>query len=60
MMSRTQAAYVTLFSFIKQLAPNLEPERIHSDFERAQINAWRQTFPLSVIVGCLWHYAVVS
>lgn len=59
-MSRTQDAYVTLFSYIKQLAPNLEPQRIHCDFERAQMNAWRISFARSDIVGCLWHYGVVS
>ncbi|KAE8738442.1 hypothetical protein FOCC_FOCC016078 [Frankliniella occidentalis] len=58
MMSRCEAAYVTLFSYLKQLAPGLQPHRIHCDFERATINALRITFPLSDIVGCLWHFGV--
>lgn len=60
MMSRTQAAYSALFSYIADAAPRLNPERIHCDFERAQMNALRITFPDSDIVGCLWHYGVVS
>lgn len=60
MMSRTQAAYCTLFNHVKQLAPRLDPDRIHCDFERGQVNAWRISFPRSDIVGCLWHYGVVS
>ncbi|XP_052127780.1 uncharacterized protein LOC127750346 [Frankliniella occidentalis] len=58
MRSRSEQAYLELFSFIKQLAPNLQPVRIHCDFERATINALRRTFPSSDIVGCLWHFGV--
>ncbi|KAK3924637.1 (2R)-sulfolactate sulfo-lyase subunit beta [Frankliniella fusca] len=58
MRSRSENAYLELFGFIKQLAPNLQPTRIHCDFERATINALRKTFPLSDIVGCLWHFGV--
>ncbi|KAK3909846.1 Endonuclease MutS2 [Frankliniella fusca] len=58
MMSRSEQAYVTLFSFIKQLVPDLNPERIHWDFERATINALRFVFPNTDIVGCLWHFGV--
>lgn len=60
MMSRSEEAYITLFSYIKQLAPGLDPQRIHCDFERATINALRRAFPRSDIVGCLWHFGVVS
>lgn len=60
MMRRTQASYLALFNYIKSLVPNLNPRRVHCDFERAQMNAVRIVFPFPcVIVGCLWHYAVV-
>ncbi|KAE8739588.1 hypothetical protein FOCC_FOCC014918, partial [Frankliniella occidentalis] len=58
MMSRSQQAYTTLFDFIKELAPNLQPARIHCDFERATINSLRLAFPMSIIAGCLWHFGV--
>ncbi|KAE8741560.1 hypothetical protein FOCC_FOCC012897 [Frankliniella occidentalis] len=58
MRSRSQEAYLTLFRFIKELAPNLQPRRIHCDFERATINALRVVFPGTSIVGCLWHFGV--
>ena len=60
MQSRSEAAYVTLFEFLKSLAPTMRPARIHCDFERAVINALRRVFPGSTIVGCLWHFGVVS
>lgn len=60
MMSRTEEAYNVLLSYLKNLAPNLQPTRIHCDFEKAQMNAWRSAFPPPcAVVGCLWHYAVV-
>ncbi|XP_052128117.1 uncharacterized protein LOC127750458 [Frankliniella occidentalis] len=58
MMSRSEEAYVELFSYLRVLAPNLRPERIHCDFERATINALRRVFPMADIVGCLWHFGV--
>lgn len=41
MMTRTEAAYLELFRFIMSLVPNLNPSRIHCDFEKAQMNAAR-------------------
>ncbi|KAE8740520.1 hypothetical protein FOCC_FOCC013965 [Frankliniella occidentalis] len=58
MQSKREVAYVTLFSYLKALCPNLNPERIHCDFERGMINALSRVFPQSLIVGCLWHYGV--
>ncbi|KAK3932363.1 Threonine synthase-like 2 [Frankliniella fusca] len=58
MQSRSENAYFTLFEFLKRLAPGLNPERIHCDFERATINALRRVFPDADIVACLWHFGV--
>jgi len=60
MMSRTEEAYLEVLHYLKTLAPAWEPVRIHCDFERGMMNAFRTIFPQSRIVGCLWHFAVVS
>ncbi|XP_052130715.1 uncharacterized protein LOC127751337 isoform X2 [Frankliniella occidentalis] len=58
MQSKREAAYQTLFSYLKTLCPRLNPDRIHCDFERGMMNALAMVFPHSLIVGCLWHYSV--
>lgn len=60
MTRRTEVAYDALFERVKDLAPGLNPTRLHSDFEPALINSLRRAFPNSDIAGCLWHHAVVS
>ncbi|XP_034231381.1 uncharacterized protein LOC117639635 [Thrips palmi] len=58
MLSRTTEAYLEVLEHLKTLAPNMDPDRIHSDFERAEMNAWKRAFPRARVVGCIWHYAV--
>lgn len=58
MLSRSQAAYVTLFSFLKNLMPNFKPKSVKCDFEDAQCNAWEIVFSPLTIEGCLWHFDV--
>jgi len=60
MLTRTTEAYLTVLGYLKSLAPNMDPDTIHSDFERGQMNAWKAAFPRARMVGCIWHYAVVS
>ena len=60
MMRRTTESYVEVFRYVKTLAPNWDPRRVHCDFERAEMNAFIQVFPLCRVVGCLWHFGVVS
>ncbi|KAK3911587.1 Pentatricopeptide repeat-containing protein [Frankliniella fusca] len=60
MMGRTEEAYLEVLEYLKTLVPNFAPDRIHCDFERAQMNAFRTVLPSSRIVGCLWHYGVAS
>ncbi|KAK3909600.1 Methionine aminopeptidase 2 [Frankliniella fusca] len=58
MRERTEAAYMALFNHLRALAPNLQPTRLHCDFEGAQVNAIRQSFPGCVVEGSLWNYGV--
>ncbi|KAJ1521801.1 hypothetical protein ONE63_003436 [Megalurothrips usitatus] len=58
MLRRTTDAYVTLFRYLNTLMPNFKPRAIKSDFEEAQMNAWRIVYHRAKVEGCLWHYAV--
>ncbi|KAK3911340.1 Nonribosomal peptide synthetase imqB [Frankliniella fusca] len=58
MQKRSEVAYVALLEFLKRLVPQWDPEEIHCDHERAQVNAWRTVFPLARVASCLWHYDV--
>lgn len=60
MRSRKQPAYEIVLNFLKILAPNWNPMILYSDFEKAEMNAFRIEFPRCRVVGCLWHYGVVS
>lgn len=60
MRRRTTPAYLEVFRYLKVITPCLRPDRVHCDFEVAQMNAVRVVWPLCRVVGCLWHYSVVS
>lgn len=60
MSSRTTIAYRAVLQYLKKLAPNLDPDVVHCDFELAQMHAWQIEFPRARTAGCLWHFAVVS
>ncbi|XP_034246305.1 uncharacterized protein LOC117648159 [Thrips palmi] len=55
MESRTKSAYMAVFNLLKHLCPNLNPDVILSDWEKAQQEAWQESFPQAEIQGCLWH-----
>ncbi|KAJ1522440.1 hypothetical protein ONE63_001630 [Megalurothrips usitatus] len=55
MERRTVAAYTAIFSLLKQVCPNFNPELIISDWEYPQQKAWRDAFPNAQLQGCLWH-----
>ncbi|KAK3912141.1 putative WRKY transcription factor 4 [Frankliniella fusca] len=57
MESRSQVAYQDLFSFIRRIVPELDPDYFMTDFETAQQNAVLDTFPRVRLSGCLWHYS---
>lgn len=57
MESRSQVAYQDLFSFIRRIVPELDPDYFMTDFETAQQNAVLDIFPRVRLSGCLWHYS---
>lgn len=57
MQSRSQAAYEKLFSTLRNYGCN--PRVVHTDFEVAQYNSWKNVFGQQLKVeGCLFHYVV--
>ena len=57
MESRSEEGYRDLFTLLRQLAPNLDPEYLVTDFERAQQVALQSAFPRARLTGCLWHFS---
>ncbi|RZF36448.1 hypothetical protein LSTR_LSTR009544 [Laodelphax striatellus] len=57
MKKKNVAAYRSLLSFLKNRTPELSPEVIITDFERALQQALREEFPRTNIVGCWFHSA---
>jgi len=57
MESRTEMAYRDLFTHIRHIVPELDPEFFMTDFEVAQQNAIIEIFPSVRVTGCLWHYS---
>ncbi|XP_039299557.1 uncharacterized protein LOC120355276 isoform X1 [Nilaparvata lugens] len=56
MERRSYACYKAALQLVKQFAPDISP-RLMSDFEAGLIRALRETFPLSDISGCWWHFS---
>jgi hypothetical protein len=52
--NKTQASYRRLYGRLSVLAPNMQPVRWMSDFERANMNAVLETFDVES-TGCLFH-----
>lgn len=48
--------YKQLFNIIKDIWPDLAPERISCDFELAIVNAARESWPTASIDGCFFHF----
>lgn len=57
---KTEQAYRTVLEYIKTIAPDLRPQLIITDFERAIQNSVQEAFPDSQVVGCWFHSANVS
>jgi len=58
MEAQTNEAYRAVLQLFRRLLDNgdeLLIERIITDFERAQLNGWRDSFPGVHTQGCLWH-----
>jgi hypothetical protein len=54
MQSKLEVAYVHILNWLRARA--LSFQRLVTDFERAQINAWRRVFGAVDHSGCLFHY----
>ncbi|KAE8752689.1 hypothetical protein FOCC_FOCC000429 [Frankliniella occidentalis] len=57
MESRTEMAYRDLFTFVRRVVPELDPDYFMTDFEVAQQNAISEVFPRVRLSGCLWHFS---
>jgi hypothetical protein len=53
--NKSEAAYIRLLEALKSIKPNLRPDSIMVDFDRAAINAFLQQFPQSTVHGCFFH-----
>ncbi|XP_050517464.1 uncharacterized protein LOC126892075 [Diabrotica virgifera virgifera] len=47
--------YRRMIELLKNIGPNLNPNKISCDFELAAINAFRDAFPNAQMLGCLFH-----
>jgi len=57
---RSIPAYRSVIQELKNLCPNLSPDKIMSDYESGQIRVWREEFPNADWEGCLFHFMAVS
>lgn len=55
--NKAEQTYVRVFRKLKEIEPLLEPATVMSDFESASLNAIREVFPSSELVGCFFHLA---
>lgn len=58
MSSKAEVAYEAVFSVIKKLWPEFNPDEFHSDFEQGLMNAIETVFA-SAVIGCYFHYTQV-
>ena len=57
MPNRTQSSYNRVLTALGNLRPNLAPATIMSDFERASINAFHDSYPAAQQRGCFFHFS---
>lgn len=57
LQNKQTATYAEMINRLKELVPDLSPEKISCDFELAAINAFKDAFPEAEILGCLFHLA---
>lgn len=51
-----ESTYCCLFEALKSIKPELNPDTIMIDFEKAAINAISKKFPVTKIRGCFFHF----
>ncbi len=54
--NHTSQTYICILEKLKELNPKLSPISIMTDFEKAQLNAFRTVFPSAEHRGCFFHY----
>jgi hypothetical protein len=55
MSSKSQASYVAVLRFLRNLVPDRQ-RTVITDFERALQNAIRDQYPSATLKGCWFHY----
>lgn len=56
MSNKNSDLYEQTLEKIAEQCPAINPEMIHSDYEKAMFNACNKVFPNAEQKGCLWHY----
>ena len=56
MTKKTEKLYSSILNEIKVHFPNFNPSVSMSDFERAIMSSFEQTFPGIILHGCVFHY----
>lgn len=54
--NKMESTYCRLFEALKSIKPELNPDTIMIDFEKAAMNAISKTFPVTKIRGCFFHF----
>ena len=55
--NKTQSTYEKMLEAVKKICPEMNPEIILTDFEKAAINAFKNAFPDADAGGCRFHLA---
>uniref|UniRef100_A0A1I8AAZ0 MULE domain-containing protein n=1 Tax=Steinernema glaseri TaxID=37863 RepID=A0A1I8AAZ0_9BILA len=55
--NRTESTYIRVLNLIKTAASQIMVELVITDFEKAEENAFRSTFPGVFIHGCFFHFS---
>ncbi|XP_035207656.1 uncharacterized protein LOC118182424 [Stegodyphus dumicola] len=58
MPNKREETYNRVFTVIKSLKPNLQPKTVMTDFEKAAINAFKNSFPNIIQRGCFFHLSL--
>ena len=55
LLKKNLETYMRMFEILKELVPNIAPQKVLVDFEKACMNAARIAFPDAAIKGCYFH-----